>query len=187
MPRSAVIVVDMLYDFIDGSMACRNAHSAVIEAKKHIQEMLRNEPELPILFILDHHPKNHSSFKEEGGQWPSHCVAGTHGGDIHEDLKKFVKQECCFFKGCEPVVEQYSGWQAKTSVGESLDQRLKALGVENTIVMGIATEYCVRATCLDLLSAGFKVKLCQRALAYVDEQAHRQTIDELKSALVVID
>ena len=96
MNNHALVVVDMLYDFIDGSLACQNAESAVAQTVKYIARQTKGmggeEHEIldtfPILFIRDHHPADHSSFKEQAGIWPPHCVAGTHGGEIHEDLQK---------------------------------------------------------------------------------------------------
>lgn len=85
MRNSALIIVDMLYDFIDGSLACLNADQAVAETLKFIDAQTKGQggedheilDTFPILFIRDHHPADHSSFKEQGGIWPSHCVAGT--------------------------------------------------------------------------------------------------------------
>lgn len=78
----ALIVVDMLYDFIDGSLACQEAEKTVSATLAFIEQ----KHPYPILFIRDHHPANHSSFAEYGGPWPPHCVHGTHGADIHESL-----------------------------------------------------------------------------------------------------
>ena len=94
MNNSALVVVDMLYDFIDGSLACQNADKAVQETIRFIDRQTKGQggedheilDTFPILFIRDHHPADHSSFKEQGGIWPTHCVAGTRGGDIHKDL-----------------------------------------------------------------------------------------------------
>ena len=94
MKNSALVVVDMLYDFIDGSLACSNAENAVSRTVEYIDSQTKGQggedheilDTFPILFIRDHHPADHSSFKEYGGIWPSHCVAGTRGGEIHEAL-----------------------------------------------------------------------------------------------------
>ena len=97
MNNSALIIVDMLYDFIDGSLACHNAENAVNATLKfidaHTKEQGGEDHEIldtfPILFIRDCHPADHSSFVEFGGTWPAHCVRGTRGGELH-DLKKDV-------------------------------------------------------------------------------------------------
>ena len=128
--NSALVVVDMLYDFIDGSLACQNADSAVAQTLKYIDRQTKGQggeeheilDTFPILFIRDHHPADHSSFKEQGGIWPSHCVAGTHGGEIHEDLKPYVCEELTFDKGCDRSAEQYSGFEGMNKAGQSLGE-----------------------------------------------------------------
>ncbi len=62
---SLLVVVDMLYDFIDGSLACLGADKAVANTLQFIKNT-RND-DLPVFFIRDHHPADHSSFREQGG------------------------------------------------------------------------------------------------------------------------
>ena len=188
MTNCALVVVDMLYDFIDGSLACQNAGEAVkqtlrfIDSKTDGNQGADNEilDTFPILFIRDHHPADHCSFKENGGIWPAHCVAGTRGGEIHDALKPFVVEELTFDKGCNREAEQYSGFEGRNSAGQSLAEVLELLDVTEVIVCGIATEYCVRNTCEDLLKAGFKVLLKVDALAYVDAEGHRQALAQMQ-------
>lgn len=196
MKNSALVVVDMLYDFIDGSLACLNSKNAVKEAAGFIDSMTSgqegnsNEEILdtfPILFVCDHHPADHSSFREYGGTWPPHCIQGTHGGAVHEILQPYMQEELTFFKGCDPAVEQYSGFEAANKAGQSLGEILGLLDAENVYVCGIATEYCVRATCEDLKKAGFKVRLLSNALGYVDEAGHRKALEEMKTEGMIIE
>lgn len=188
--NTALVVVDELYDFIDGSLACINAETAVKETLRFIDTHTEAQDgdkdveildTFPILFIRDHHPADHSSFVGFGGTWPVHCVAGTHGGEIHEELKPYVSEELTFDKGCDKALEQYSGFEGKNSAGQPLGEILELLDVKTAYVCGIATEFCVRKTCEDLLKAGFKVKLLTKALAYVSEQGHEQALEEMKA------
>lgn len=189
MNNTALIVVDMLYDFIDGSLACLNAENAVEQTLRHIDMRTRGqggkEHEIldtyPVLFIRDHHPADHSSFKEQGGIWPPHCVAGTRGGEIHESLMPYVKEELTFDKGCDKAVEQYSGYDGINGAGQSLGEILELLDATDVEVCGIATEYCVRNTCEDLLKAGFKVHLLKDCIAYVDHKGHLKALEEMKA------
>jgi len=187
MRNSALAVVDMLYDFIDGSLACHNAENAVKETLRFIDSQTKGQggedheilDTFPILFIRDHHPADHSSFKENGGIWPPHCVAGTRGGDIHEDLKPYAKDELTFDKGCDRDVEQYSGFEGVNTAGQSLGEILELLDTTDVYVCGIATEYCVRNTCEDLLKAGFRVHLLKDCIAYVDPDGHVKALEEM--------
>jgi nicotinamidase-related amidase len=177
MKDYALIVVDMLYDFIDGSLACQGAEEAVTATVAHIGKHHDN----PILFICDHHPANHSSFAAQGGPWPPHCVQGTRGAQIHDALIPFVDEDLCFYKGENPEQEQYSGFEGKNSAGQSLAEVLQLMEIEKVLVCGIATEYCVRNTSEDLLKAGFKVSVLKECLAYVDGDGHKKALEEMAS------
>lgn len=184
---SATVVVDMLYDFIDGSLACIGGEEAVEETRKFLEKNLEGEGDAaveildtkPVLFIRDHHPADHSSFKDFGGIWPAHCVAGTRGGEIHEKLLPFVNEDLTFDKGCDRAVEQYSGFDGRNPAGQPLGEVLSLMDIKTVYVCGIATEYCVRSTCEDLLKAGFKVQLLKDCLAYVNEEGHRKSLEEM--------
>lgn len=189
MRNNALVVVDMLYDFIDGSLACQNADNAIKETLKFIDAQTKgqggDEHEIldtfPILFIRDHHPADHSSFKEQGGIWPVHCVAGTRGGEIHEALMPYVREELTFDKGCDKEIEQYSGIEGINNAEQSLGEVLELLDTTDVYVCGIATEFCVRNTCEDLLKAGFKVHLLSECIAYVDHDGHVKALDEMRA------
>ena len=195
MTNKALAVVDMLYDFIDGSLACQNAEEAVrqtlrfIDSQTNVQAGEDHEilDTFPILFIRDHHPADHSSFKDQGGIWPAHCVAGTHGGEIHSDLLPYASEELTFDKGCDKAVEQYSGFEATNSADQSLSEVLELLDTTDVYVCGIATEYCVRNTCEDLLKAGFKVHLLKDCIAYVDHDGHLKALEEMASEGISIE
>lgn len=190
----AIVVVDMLYDFIDGSLACLNAEDAVAKTVKFIEgtscegdkdvEILDT---CPVLFIRDHHPADHSSFKEFGGIWPPHCVQGTRGAEIHEALAGFVDEDLTFDKGCDKAVEQYSGFDGVNGAGQSLGEILELMDTKNVYVCGIATEYCVRNTCEDLLKAGYTVHLLSECLAYVNESDHFKALEEMKAEGILVE
>lgn len=195
MHNSALVVVDMLYDFIDGSLACQNADSAVRETLAYIDAKTKGQggedheilDTFPILFIRDHHPSDHSSFKEQGGIWPSHCVAGTKGGEIHSDLAPYACEELTFDKGYDKNTEQYSGFDAVNNAEQPLSEVLELLDTTDVYVCGIATEYCVRNTCEDLLKAGFKVHLLKDCIAYVDLQGHKKALEEMAAEGISIE
>ena len=195
MKNNALVVVDMLYDFIDGSLACQNAENAVKETLHYIDSQTKGQggedheilDTFPILFVRDHHPADHSSFQEQGGSWPVHCVAGTHGGEIHEELAPYAKEELTFDKGCEKAVEQYSGFEGMNSAEQSLGEILELLDTSDVYVCGIATEYCVRNTCEDLLKAGFKVHLLSKCIAYVDKEGHLKALEEMAAEGISIE
>ena len=195
MNNSALVVVDMLYDFIDGSLACQNASEAVKKTLAFIDSKTKGQKDeeheildtFPILFIRDHHPADHSSFKEFGGIWPAHCVAGTHGGEIHKELLPYANEELTFDKGCDKATEQYSGFEGLNNAEQSLGEVLELLDISDVYVCGIATEYCVRNTCEDLLKAGFKVHLLKDCLAYVDLEGHQKALQEMAAEGISVE
>lgn len=196
MKNPALVVVDMLYDFIDGTLACQNAENAVDETIRFIDKMTSGQDgdgseeildTFPVLFVCDHHPADHCSFKENGGTWPPHCIQGTRGGEIHGKLLPYVQDGLTFFKGMDPAQEQYSGAEAANSAGQTLEDILGLLDTTDVYVCGIATEYCVRSTCEDLLKAGMKVHLISSALAWVDAQGHRKALAEMASEGISIE
>lgn len=189
MKDSALVVVDMLYDFIDGSMECKNSANAVNEAVKFIEEKFSEvsdsdediiQASFPVLFVCDHHPQKHCSFVNYGGTWPEHCVQGTRGAEIHDSLKPYANEEFIFYKGYEADKEQYSGAQGINDAGQSLIEVLEIMDIKNVYLCGIATEYCVNDTCNDLRKAGFKIHILKKALGYVDENGHNQTIEKMQ-------
>lgn len=178
------IVVDMLYDFIDGSLACNNGLHAV---KKSI-EYINTNSQQTVLYVCDCHPINHCSFKENGGNWPAHCIEDTHGGAIHEAYYTKVKKEenrpskkNIFYKGRNKNSEEYSGFMSVNEAGELIH----SVTSKNVIISGIATEYCIKETVLNLYKHGFNITLLKDALAYVDPQGHLETLAELGKIVTV--
>ncbi|MBR0299785.1 MAG: isochorismatase family protein [Bacteroidales bacterium] len=171
--KRVIVVVDELYDFIEGgSLACAHSLEAVAATKR----LIAQNPDTPVLFVCDHHPANHCSFAAQGGPWPPHCVAGTHGAEIHEDLQAFVQDGRVFFKGCDPSMEQYSGFEGRNAAGQALCEVLETLAPEEVVIAGIATEYCVYNTVVDLRKAGWKVVIAEDCLGWVDAEGHAEAL-----------
>ncbi len=174
------IVIDALNDFISGSLPCLNAKNAVKESIAYINE----NPNMQVLYVRDHHPSTHCSFKENGGIWPAHCVENTFGAEIskeyYTDVEKTINSPVqrfnIFNKGENKELEEYSGFNAKNAFyGE-----LKANLTKQVIVSGMATEYCVKETVLLLLENGYEVSILKRGLAYIDKEEHEKVLKELE-------
>jgi nicotinamidase/pyrazinamidase len=111
--------------------------------------------------------------------WPVHCLAGTEGAELHPSLDRSRIDEV-FDKGRDTAA--YSGFEARSVAGKLLGERLKDAGVEELEVAGIATDYCVRATVLDGLKAGFKVTLRPDLCAGVAPETSAAAVEEMRSA-----
>jgi nicotinamidase/pyrazinamidase len=148
--RRALLVVDVQRDFCPGgSLAVKDGDKVVPKLNKVVEAF--EAVGLPVFFTRDWHPRNHVSFKAQGGPWPPHCVQDTPGAEFHPKLK-VPRDAAVISKGDDPKLEAYSGFQ-----GTDLGNRLKALRVEEVFIGGLTTDYCVKESTLDAISIGLKV------------------------------
>ena len=180
----SMIVVDCQFDFIYGGLACQNAEDAVRRIIRYI-----NSNEVEPLYSMDWHSPENKSFKVNGGVWPTHCVQDELGSTLHDDFDRAValprqrpNEGNVFKKGIDDQVEEYSAYYAKREDGKAMNYLL----TKNVVVAGIATEFCVRETALELLKNGHKVELLKDGLGYVDEENHYKTLEELKDLGAVL-
>ncbi|MDG6898554.1 MAG: isochorismatase family protein [Nitrososphaerota archaeon] len=159
--KASLIVVDVQRDFCPGgSLAVKDGDRVVAPLNNAISAF--HGAGLPIFFTRDWHPENHCSFKEQGGPWPRHCVAGSPGAEFHPALG-LPSGAIVISKATDPKVEAYSGFQ-----GTRLDAELRRLGVGELFVGGLATDYCVKQTCLDGLEKGYHVSVLTDCVRGVD-------------------
>jgi nicotinamidase/pyrazinamidase len=157
----ALILVDVQKDFLPGgNLAVPNGDQIISVLNDYIQ--IFNQKKLPIFSTRDWHPENHCSFKDQGGPWPPHCVAGSDGAAFAEKLD-LSDEIVIISKAMDPQVEAYSGLE-----NTDLDKRLKILNIKCAWVGGLATDYCVINTVLDLISAGYQVNLLVDAVRAVN-------------------
>ncbi len=166
MVRSALIVVDVQVDFCPGGALQVQDGDEVVPVLNRCLAHFEHQG-LPIALTQDFHPANHASFSAQGGPWPPHCVQGTVGVDFHPDLLVPASAEI-FRKGTDPRYDAYSGFQARDARGLLLEQWLRQHEVDHLVVGGLATDYCVQATVLDGLGAGFAVTVLQAAIRGVN-------------------
>ena len=160
--RDALIVVDMQRDFMpQGVLPVPDGDKIVPRLNEYIK--LFFEKGLPIFFTRDWHPKDHISFKEQGGLWPPHCVQDTEGAEFHPEL--FIPQDNRFIisKGTSRDFDAYSGFQ-----GTILDSLLRERGIKRLFVGGVATDYCVKNTVLGGINLGYQVFLLMDGIKGVD-------------------
>lgn len=157
----ALIVVDVQNDFLPGGALGVPGGDQVVPVLNGYIERFRAAG-LPVYATRDWHPPEHCSFKDQGGPWPPHCVAGTPGAAFAPGLE-LPEDAVVISKATEPEREAYSGFQ-----GTDLAARLRAQGVTRVFVGGLATDYCVLNTVRDALAEGFAVWLLQDAVRAVN-------------------
>lgn len=153
----ALILVDIQNDFcFGGSLAVPEAEQ-ILPLVNKIQKANYDL----IVATKDFHPANHSSFKSNNpnGIWPDHCVQGSQGAEFHPKLNTQAIDQV-FVKGTNPEVDSYSGFfdnDHKSSTG--LGEYLKDQGITEVDVVGLALDYCVKATAIDAHNLGFKTSV----------------------------
>ena len=158
---TALIVTDIQIDFCPGGALPVPEGDAVIPVLNAYQEKVLTAGGV-LVFTRDWHPANHSSFRENGGIWPVHCVQNTPGAAFHPDLN-FPTTAVLVSKATHPEKEAYSSFE-----GTDLKRYLHRLGVKTLLVGGLATDYCVKNTVLDGLKLGFFVYFLEDASRGVD-------------------
>ncbi|GIU92344.1 MAG: hypothetical protein KatS3mg011_1250 [Acidimicrobiia bacterium] len=138
-----------------------------------------------VVYTQDWHPPSTPHFAKDGGIWPVHCVMGTWGAELHPRL---VVAGPVVRKGSHGE-DGYSGFTMRDPVtGEDrpteLEDLLSARGVEKTVVVGLALDYCVKATALDALRLGHPTSVLLGATAAVNLQPDdgERAVEELRAA-----
>jgi len=167
---AALIVVDLQNDFCPGGALAVPDGDAIVPRVNQWVETFAQKGR-PIAYTQDWHPPGHISFRERGGPWPPHCVQGTPGAQLHPAL---LVRGTLFRKAFDPDRDAYSGFESVRVEpdgrlsNEGLAAWLRRMGVRRLLVVGLATDYCVRATALDGLKAGFAVTVDPAACRAVD-------------------
>ena len=172
----ALIIVDYQNDFArpDGALSVPGGE----EIADRINALAASGDYDVVLATRDWHPPDHGSFTEQGGIWPVHCVQGSEGAELHPALAA-GPIDIVVDKGQAPDTEGYSAFDAT-----GLAETLRARGVDDVTVVGLATDYCVRTTGLDALREGFAVHVDPTAVRGVDVEAgdSERALDELRAA-----
>lgn len=159
----ALLVVDVQNDFLPGgSLAVPGGYAVVPVLNRYLARFAGAS--LPVYATRDWHPPDHCSFREQGGVWPPHCVAGSEGAAF-STLLQLPASAVVISKAERPEVDAYSGF-----AGTGLAEKLREAGVSRLFVGGLATDYCVLNTVRDALADGFAVVLLEDAIRAVDVQ-----------------
>ena len=203
--RRALLIVDVQNDFCEGGALAVAGGGSVARSITKLAGLDRAGGAYDyVVATKDWHIDPGSHFAASGGApdfvdtWPVHCVAGTPGAAFHPDLE--VALDEVFLKG--RFTAGYTGFEGLSSNasgrtgphsaaaaaerGDLLGDWLSARGVTGVDVVGIATDYCVRATALDAVAAGFATTVLAAHCAGVDEGTSSAALDELAAAGVAV-
>jgi nicotinamidase/pyrazinamidase len=199
--KIGVNVVDIQGDFTkvkNGSLAVEGTDVAYIRAVEENTKKLKAAG-FPIYATQDWHPANHASFftnhkgkkafdviklhEKDQVLWPPHCVQNTPGAEILLDKKLF---KAVVRKGTDPQYDSYSGFQDDGGKKTDMETLLQQNKISKVVIYGIATDYCVRATSLDAIAAGYKVIVIKNLCRGIAPDTSQKAIDEMKAKGIVI-
>lgn len=197
--KKALILVDIQNDFIPGGALGVPEGDAVI----HVANQAMNHFDL-VIATQDWHPVDHTSFASQHPGckpgdfvelmglkhilWPDHCVMGTQGAEFVKglDVEKITK---IFHKGVDKQVDSYSGFFDNDQRHDTgLGDYLKEQGVDEVVLAGLATDYCVKFTALDAVKLGFRTTLIKEGVRGVElnQGDCEKAIAEMQKAGVAI-
>ncbi|MBW2246482.1 MAG: cysteine hydrolase [Deltaproteobacteria bacterium] len=165
MSKRALIIVDMLNDFIDknGALFCGDTARSIIPFVKQRLDAFRNRGDL-IIYLQDSHDKNDKEFE----RFPSHCVTGTRGNEIISELTP---------KPGDKVIpkKRYSGFY-----GTELETILESEGVDEVEVVGVCTSICVMDTVGGLANRDYNITVPIKGVADFDPNFHEFALKRMK-------
>jgi len=163
MPKKAVIIIDMLNDFVTGDLKCERAERIIPNLKRLIEAA--REKGVPVIYANDaHYPEDFEVVR----RWGKHAIKGTPGAEVIPELKPAEK---------DYIIEKrtYSGF-----FETGLDSLLRSLGVETVILCGLHTHICVRHTAADAFFRGYKIVIAKDGVESFTEKDHVEGLNYLR-------
>ena len=153
----ALLIIDFQNDFTSGGALAVPGGDEIAEPVKRLADQFDH-----VFATRDWHPPDHASFVTEGGPWPVHCVQGTHGAELHPAMRD-IEVDAIVDVGVARGDEGYSGFE-KSKLADLLHEA----GVDEVAVVGLATDYCVRASAIDACREGFDTTVVTDAIRAVE-------------------
>ena len=188
----ALLVIDVQRDFCEGgALACKGGAAVAAKITEYLSS---NKPDYDfVIASRDWHTPNSLNsghFPESGANpdfvntWPLHCIADTEGAEYHENLAVDLI-DIHIKKGQN--ANGYSIFEGVDDSGQSFPELLENLAIDQVDVVGIATDYCVRASSLDSAKHGLQVRVITSLTAGVNPVSIEKAIDEMVDAGVKVE
>ena len=162
--KTAIVVIDMLNDFVTGSLKCERAQRII----PNIQRLLKvaRKKRMPIIYTNDTHLPG---IDEELELWPQHAIVGTKGAEIIEELK--------------PRKDDYVIQKRRYSAffGTYLDLLLRELKVDTLVLVGLVTNVCIQNTAADAFFRGYRIIVPEDCVEAINEGAQKSGIEYMKT------
>jgi nicotinamidase/pyrazinamidase len=177
MPE-ALLIIDVQDDFLPGGALAVPDGDAVIVP---INALAADERFDVVVATRDWHPPDHSSFRDQGGPWPAHCVRDTPGAQLDARLHGDAI-DAVIDKGTSREGPGYSAFES-----DELRDLLRQEQVVAVTIAGLATDFCVKATAEDALREGLVVSIATDAIRGIDAGASARTLRSLAAAGAHVD
>jgi len=171
--KKALIIVDMLVDFVDkkGALYCGESATRIIPRIRRLIQNMRKQG-AAIIYLADSHEPDDREFE----LFPRHCVKGTPGAQVTSELKPLPADYVV-------LKTRYSGFY-----NTNLDEVLKEVSPDEVHIVGVCTSICVMDTVSGLRSRDYKVVVHSDAVADFDLEAQQfalKRIEEILGAQVI--
>ena len=179
----ALVIVDVQNDFCEGGSLAVAGGIAVAERITSYAAAHRSDYD-QVVATADWHidPGDHwSETPDFVHSWPVHCEVGTPGADFRTEVQPVIAQASAVFRKGQ-YEAAYSGFEGATEEGTGLADWLHDHEIGEVDVVGIATDYCVRATALDAAKAGFATRVLLDLTAGVAPESTARAVEELRTA-----
>ena len=189
---TALVVVDMQNDFghPDGSLFVAGGDDIVDLINDEIGRAASAGG--TVVLTQDWHPASTPHFIDDGGVWPTHCVAGSWGADLVDGLDPDRRAAAIVRKGTNGE-DGYSAFSMREPGGEvdiptGLAGLLRERGIERVVVVGLATDVCVAATAQSAAAADFATTVLWEATrpVYADADTTERVLVDLDDAEVTV-
>ena len=187
---TALLIVDVQNDFTDprGSLYVNDGEAILPIINAEIEQALAAGGR--VFYSQDWHPESTPHFAKDGGIWPVHCVMDTWGAELHPELQV-----------AGPVVRKgssgedgYSAFSMRDPLsGETVPTELAGMlaeaGVTRLVVVGLATDYCVKSTVLDATAHGYPATVIENAVRAVNLQPEDgdRAVEEILAAGALLE
>lgn len=176
-----LVVVDMQNDFINGALGTKDAENIVKNVITKIQEYIsRNDT---IYFTMDTHNENYLE-SQEGIKLPvKHCIKGTHGWEIQEEIKPLLES----FRNKNEIVFEKNGF-GSIELAETIKNNFE--DNENTEIelVGLCTDICVitNAILLKTYMSNSKIIVDESCCAGVTAKSHKEALNTMNMCQIDI-
>jgi nicotinamidase-related amidase len=167
MNNKAVIIIDLLNDFVTGDLKSDRAERVIPKLKKLIEAARKHN--IPVIYSNDAHYPHDVEVVEK---WGKHAIKGTKGAEIIPQLKPTEK---------DYIVEKrtYSGFY-ETGLDSLLRSLYRGEGVKTVILSGLHTNMCIRHTAADAFFRGYKIVIAKDGVEAFTQEDHEQGLKYLE-------